>query len=64
MAGLALLAFAVCDDGGGLLEYFHARFAVGDLGEGVQPILERSAVGVLGFAEEFGDLVFEEFHLL
>ena len=52
------------DDGGGLLEFFEALLATGDLGGNAQAVLQRDAVGFFGFGEEFGDLLFVEFHLL
>ena len=44
-------------------EFFEAYFAAGYLGRDNQAILERDAVSVICFGEQFGDLVSEEFHL-
>jgi hypothetical protein len=60
----ASLGGAGFNDGGGLFEFCNAFFAARDLGGNAQAVLERGAVGVLGFGEEFGDLVFEDLHLL
>ena len=50
--------------GGSVRGFFEAFFAADDLGSDDQAIWEQGAFRVFGFGEQFGDLVFEEFHLL